>query len=148
MEPQVKEEILAFVKRSKSVILSVTDAKGAPMQKALSLLGNYEFVLYFTTTRTSAFCAQFSANKPVSAYLLYDDPDNLHPGQCNGLSLSGHVEAVTDRPTKERFWQDRFSRNYPNGVDDENYNLLRFVPKGGKYFRVASEGMFSTEFEL
>lgn len=47
--------------------------------------------------------------------------------EYKGLMLQGIMEVLTDRKHKEMLWRDGFEMYYPNGINDEDYCVLRFT---------------------
>lgn len=91
----------------------------------------------------------YKTNPKASAYLFFDDPTIPYPSpeeKYYGLSLVGNIEEENNLDVKKRFWQEGWAEFYPNGINDENYYLLKVVAKKGKYFRGVSGDMLSTSF--
>ena len=58
--------------------------------------------------------------------------------------VSGTMEVLTDREHKEMLWRDGFEMYYPNGIDDEDYCVLRFKAEKGNYYT----GLKNFDFDI
>ena len=70
---------------------------------------------------------QISKNNNTSVYFC----DN---NTFFGLLLIGKIEIMTDNEKKRSFWQDGWTIYYPKGVNDSEYQLLKFTAKEYKYY--------------
>jgi general stress protein 26 len=48
--------------------------------------------------------------------------------------LVGELEVCTDRENRAMLWREGFERYYPNGIDDEDYCVLKFTAYKGNYY--------------
>ena len=153
LDLEKKKEIVEFIRRTKSMVISALNAEGIPIMKAVTMLGNDGLnSLYFCTSPKSEFFIWYKNNPRTSIYLFDDDPNTPYPSAnekyCS-LALIGKVEVVTDRGIKWRFLSDYsyyLSAYYK--VDDEEYDAIRFVPQSGTYYQTGSDGSFSYDFEI
>ena len=47
--------------------------------------------------------------------------------EADSVTLTGIAEIITDSTILHEFWKDVFINYYPDGLDDENYCLIRFT---------------------
>lgn len=59
------------------------------------------------------------------------------------MSLIGIAEVIVEKDILRRQWKDFFIHYYPDGVDDENYCLIRFVTKKAKLWIDGESSTFS-----
>ena len=151
MDIAVKSEILQLIEKVKTLVISAMDKDGTPITKGVTKLGHDDLAaLYFCTSKNSAFYQWFLQNAKTSVYMFDDDPNTAYPSvdeKYFSLSLIGKMEAVCDHETKERFFSDYLAMFYPGGIDDENYNLMRFSIQSGKYYRGITDNSLSLDFE-
>ena len=62
-----------------------------------------------------------------------------------GLMLIGHMEVCTDREHKAMLWKDSDKIYYPNGIDDEDYCVLKFTAQKGNYYHGLQNDTFVIE---
>ena len=58
--------------------------------------------------------------------------------------LVGHIEVCTDHETKALIWKDRDIMYYPQGVDDPDYCVYKFVAEKGNYYH----GLTNIDFDI
>ncbi len=51
-----------------------------------------------------------------------------------GLTLTGRVEEVHDRPIKQALWTKNWNIYYEGGMEGGDFTVLRFVPETGRYY--------------
>jgi general stress protein 26 len=44
------------------------------------------------------------------------------------------MTVLTDAETKEEIWRDGDTMNYPGGVTDPDYCVLKFTARSGRYY--------------
>ncbi len=81
------------------------------------------------------------ARDPRTQVLLSD------PGSSDYLSLFGHAAIVNDRTKAEELWTATDKAWFENGIDDENFSLVKFTPSEGQYWDTKSNKMV-TMFKL
>ncbi|MBF0215941.1 MAG: pyridoxamine 5'-phosphate oxidase family protein [Candidatus Omnitrophica bacterium] len=57
------------------------------------------------------------------------------------LRFHGTTEIITDQKTKDRLWQDEWTRYYPKGKTDPNYTILKFTPGEVEFRNMNKYGM-------
>ncbi len=123
------DKIWDLIKRSEFVDLGFVDTKGMPNIRKVFTLWQYKSLSrHFMSTNTSSRHVQelLMNNK---ACLYYSDSETFE-----GLCLYGTVKVHFEREYKQFFWNDGDEKYYPNGVDDEDYCILEFIPEAGQYY--------------
>lgn len=133
-----------LIGRATSAILTTLNAQGWPETRAMLNLHNPnqfkglraflaerrcadDLTVYFTTNADSAKMAQIRGDRRSCAYYHM-------VGEFRGLMLSGPIEPVDDKPTKDRIWQPGWELYYRKGVDDPDYAVLRLRTDWAKYY--------------
>ncbi|HML46248.1 MAG TPA: pyridoxamine 5'-phosphate oxidase family protein [Clostridia bacterium] len=152
MNESIRKEILEFIERTKTIMISAINSENIPIVKGVTKLGNDGMeALYFCTSQESEFFKYYSGHPIVSVYLLDDDAAVKYPSadeKYYALSLIGRMEKVLDQETKRRFLSDYLSAFFPDGIEDPNYNLVKFAAQKGKYYRGVTDHFLSLDFEL
>jgi general stress protein 26 len=60
-----------------------------------------------------------------------------------GLNLTGEAVIHTERPWKELLWHEGDEKYYPAGIDDEDYCILEFTAREGRFYRFDGKGTVS-----
>jgi general stress protein 26 len=130
------------------VYVATIDSDGFPQTRAMMNLRNKkqygalakvfeeqreDFLVYLTTSASSAKVQQIKANSVASVYYC-------NPSQIHGLMLGGNMEVVTDEEIKRQIWQDGWEIYYPGGVDGPEYTILQLLPAFAKGW--SEEGPF------
>ncbi len=69
------------------------------------------------------------------------------PGSSDYLSLYGNAIIVQNRAKAQQLWTPTAKAWFENGVDDENFSLVKFTPSEGQYWDTKSSKMI-TLFKL
>lgn len=150
MDNLIRNEILDLIDRTKSLIISAINEEGTPIIKGVTKVGNDELsALYFCTSAESIFYKYYIQNPKTSVYLFDDDPNTPYPSadeKYYSVSLIGKMSTVTERETKQRFLSDYLAAFFPDGIDDKNYNLIRFSIESGKYYRGVTDKFLVLDF--
>lgn len=135
---KMKNEIINLRKNSKTAFVASVDENGYPTIKAMLVLENESIKThYFSTNYSSKRVKQFMANPKAAVYLC-------NAKKYKGLMFQGTMEVLTDREHKEMLWRDGFEMYYPNGIDDEDYCVLRFTAEKGNYYT----GLKNFDFDI
>ena len=59
--------------------------------------------------------------------------------------LIGEMQVCTDREHKAMLWKDGFEIYYPQGIDDEDYCVLKFTAHRGIYYHGLENNTFVME---
>jgi general stress protein 26 len=138
VKKELKNEITALVDNAKIVyVSSINDS--FPNTKAMLAMQHEGMVThYFSTNLSSKRVGQFSNNP--NACIYYCNETNFM-----GLMLIGKMEVCTDRMHRELLWREGFEMYYPNGIDDEDYCVLKFTALKGNYYHGLSNISFVME---
>lgn len=124
-----KEEIISFIKRQKTSILSSVDEFGYPWSRALiqprHIDGN---ILYFATYTSSNKVKHYKNNNKASIY-FFEKGKNYQ-----GVMIKGTMEIVTDYKIKEKLWLPFYFKFYKKGISDPEYSILRFKCEEANWF--------------
>ena len=109
--------------------ISSVDENGWPCTKAMlpprKRLGIETF--YFTTNTSSMRVSQYRQNPKACIYFC----DRRF---FRGVMLTGTMEVLTDRASKEMIWRDGDTMYYPGGVTDPDYCVLKFTASQGRFY--------------
>jgi len=89
---------------------------------------------WFSTNTSSEHVAQFAKDPRACVYFAAWDE-----GPWRGLTLSGRMEILRDRTSREHLWQDGCERYYPEGIEDPDYTVLRFTSEEGKLYHALTK---------
>lgn len=142
MTTKIKEEILSVWKNSKFVFVSSITRDGFPTVKAMFTCKNGCIKThYFSTNLSAKRTQQFLQNPNAAIYFCNQD-------EFKGLMLQGKMEVLTDHEHKAMLWEDGCEVYYPNGIDDEDYCVLRFTATSGNYYHgLINHDFFIDEIE-
>lgn len=107
-----------MLQRCEVVVLASVNAGGYPRPVPMSKIhagGITE--IWMATGKSSLKTRDFDGN-PKAGLCFFENG--------NSVALTGKVTVVTDRASREKFWQDWFIGHFPQGVDDPEYILLKF----------------------
>ena len=124
-----KNEIIEFISRQKTSIMSSVDEQGYPATRALIqpvLIDGND--IYFATYTSSRKVAHYRNNSKACVY-FYEKGRNFQ-----GVEIKGNMLVLTDQETKDRFWKPFFNRFYKKGVIDPDYCILKFTGFEAKWF--------------
>lgn len=127
----IKEQAAAMLQRCEVVTLSSINKDGYPRPVPISKIHAESFnEIWMATGKNSVKTKDFSVN-PKAGLSFYE--------AGNSIAMTGTVEIMTDKATKEKFWQDWFINHFPKGVSDPNYVLLKFT---GQHATIWIDGKF------
>ena len=126
MERSVGEVVNNTIKESNYCVFSYLSTDGFPTGKALSMPRKMEPQgVYWFSTVNHAQKVNGSRSYPKASVYFFD------PEQFIGVSLSGTVEVIDDLSVKREFWRDGDELFYPNGIDSDDYVILKLRLKTG-----------------
>jgi general stress protein 26 len=133
-----KRKGLELIQRSKIAMIGSLDEKGYPNIKAMLNL-QYEGmkIIWFSTNTSSKRVQQIRKEAKTSVY--YVDQDRF-----SGLLLLGRMEVCTDEESRKALWFEGSERYYPQGINDPDYCVFRFVAEKGNYY----EGLCNISFPI
>jgi len=139
MEDGLKKQIEELVETSDVSYLSSVDEQGFPNTKAMmNIQREGLFTHYYSTFLYAARTAQYQSNPKASIYMsTIKDP--------KGLMLIGNMQVLTDTHHKKMLWREGFEKYYPDGVDTENYCILKFTALRGDFCYGAGNITFSVD---
>ena len=106
------------------VTLSTIDGQGFPRPVAIDVISHDGIKeIWMTTYRNSAKAMHICSNPKAGISFVRE---------ADSVSLTGIAEIITDKDMLRQYWKDFFVHYYPDGVDDENYCLIRFSTKTAK----------------
>ncbi len=85
------------------------------------------FSTWLGTNTSSRKVAEVRRDPRVCLY--YSDTKTFE-----GLTLTGRVEEVHDRPIRHALWTKSWDIYYKGGVEGGDFTVLRFVPETGRYY--------------
>ena len=141
-EKEVKKEGRMLMETSKAVYLTTIDSGGFPITRAMFNLRNREqfpefieffskeeneFAIYIGTNTSSSKYLHIKENPKIAVYFC--DPDEF-----KGIMFGGKIDIVEDLEIKQKIWLEWWTKYYPGGVEDTDYNLLRLAPKNARFY--------------
>lgn len=66
----------------------------------------------------------------------------------DNITLIGHAYVHDDRETKERFWDDRLTAYFPDGIGDRGYCIIEFVADEAMIWIDGESGTIDPRFEV
>jgi general stress protein 26 len=126
-------------KASVSIISSV-DKAGFPNTKAMIPPRKREGIkyIYFTTNTSSMRVKQYIDNPKACVYFF----DKRF---FRGIMLTGTMEVLQDKASKEMIWQNGDEMYYPKGVADPDFCVLKFTTDNGRYYNNFKSVNFTVE---
>lgn len=134
-----KTQVKNLVERAKVAYVSSVDENGFPNTKAmLSLQRDDLFTHYFSTNLSAKRTQRFMQN-PKSCVYFCDQRF------FKGLMLVGNMEVLTDREHKAMLWRKGFEMYYPDGIETQDYCVLKFTANTGNYYHGLANYSFGTD---
>ena len=136
MDSQLKKVCLDLMASSDEAYVTTVDERGYPQTRCMGNLRNKEkfptlvrifeqhnddFMILLTTNTSSAKIAQIKQNPAACIYYCKS-------GEFQGMMLSGDIEILNDRDTRESIWQPGWEQFYPQGPNDPDHTVLRLYP--------------------
>lgn len=121
-------ELLKLIESSKNAVVTSIDEEGFPNARMMfARVKEGVRIHYFSTNISSHHTPQFMANPKACVYYF-------NTRHFKGLTLMGTMEVCTDLETRQKLWCSGDERYYPNGVEDEDYCVLKFTVEQGRYY--------------
>ena len=128
MKKELKKEIMDLVENAKDIFVSSIDENGFPNTKAMMSLQHDDlFTHYFSTNFSAKRTQQFLKNPKSCIYFCNE-------AEFRGLMLIGTMEVCTDIEHKAMLWHEGFEIYYPDGINTEDYCILKFTSEKGNYY--------------
>ena len=134
-----KGEIKNLIDRSLFASLGYTDSEGRQNIRRVFCVWHKGIGQHLISTNTSSSHVR-ELLKNSSACLYFSD-DNTFEAVC----LYGKAEVSKERKYKELLWNEGDEKYYPNGIDDEDYCIIRFTAGSGRYYRFDGKADLSYE---
>lgn len=138
-ESELKKFCVELMETADVLYFTTVDENGFPHTRAMFNLRNTKYfpnlsklfkshqndlLVYLSTNTSSSKIKQIKQNPNVCVYY-----NRAVPKDFRGIMLGGKIEIVTDQKVKEEIWQDGWELYYPKGVEDEDFTVLRLLPK-------------------
>ena len=127
---KTREELYEFINKQKTAFTASVDEDGFPNIKAMftprKIDGN---CFYFTTNTSSMRAQQFMKNPKASIYFY-----NRGRLKYEGIMLTGTMEVLHDKETKQEIWRSGDTIYYRQGVNDPDYCVLKFTAVKGRHY--------------
>lgn len=138
MDSTKRKAIQEVIAKASNVYVSSIDDSGFPNIKAMfARMQDGPVFHYMSTNYSSKRTQQFLKNSKCSIYYCNEQ-------EYKGVMLTGHIEVCTDHDTRALIWKDTDLVYYPQGVDDPDYCVYRFVAEKGNYYH----GLVNIDFEI
>ncbi len=136
-EIEMREFSTKLLEEANVACLTTIDENGYPHTRGIFNLRNVkqfptlvkvfephqEDLLIYISTNTSSSKVEHIKSNPKISYCVLD------PKTSRGLTLGGEIEIVPDDKIKHNLWVDGWDRYYPKGITDEDYTVLKLLPK-------------------
>ena len=136
----VRKTIGSLIDRQSTAFIGSVSAEGFPNVKAM--LAPRKRIglntMYFTSNTSSMRAAQYRDDSKACVYFC----DRRF---FRGVMLTGTMEVLEDRKTKEMIWREGDTMYYSKGVTDPDYCVLRFTANDGRYYSNFSSESFEIE---
>ena len=136
----VRKTIGNLIDRQSTAFIGSVSAEGFPNVKAM--LAPRKRIglktMYFTSNTSSMRAAQYRDDPKACVYFC----DRRF---FRGVMLTGTMEVLEDRKTKEMIWREGDTMYYSKGVTDPDYCVLRFTANDGRYYSNFSSESFEIE---
>ncbi len=113
-----------IIDRCGYVTLSTIDEQGFPRPVAIDVIQHDGIREIWMTTYRNSVKAMHIFSNPKAGISFAREADSI--------SLTGTAEVITEKDMLRLYWKDFSIHYYPDGVDDENYCLIRFSAKTAK----------------
>ena len=124
-----KKEIIEFISKQRTSIISSVDEEGYPATRALIepvLIDGND--IYFATYTSSRKVTHYHNNSKACVYFY-------EKGRAfKGVEIKGNMLVLTNQETKDKFWKPFFNRFYKKGVTDPDYCILKFTGFEAEWF--------------
>lgn len=117
-----------LVEKSKIVMVGTNGENGYPNIKAMMRLKHDGLKKFWLSTNTSTKRVELLKSDNKVCLYFVDENDFA------GLMITGTIEILKDRESKEMMWADGCEIYYPLGIDDPDYTVLCFTAEVGNYY--------------
>lgn len=125
----IAETVNSTIQTSKICMVSYISTEDYPTTKALLMPRKTEpqGIYWFSTVNHSTKVDGYRRNAKASVYFIDQD-------RFIGVSLSGTMEVIDDPEIKRSFWIHGDELFYPNGIDSDDYVILKFTAETGRLY--------------
>lgn len=128
MNESIKAEVLALREKRNIAYVGSVNEEGFPQIKAMMVPEHKSTqVQYFSTNTSSKRVKQFMKNPNASVYYCDDVA-------FKGALFTGTISVCTDHDTKASIWREGDEKYYPQGIDDDDYCVLKFTATTVNYY--------------
>lgn len=121
------------------VVVFITIEDGIPIAKAMyPAYKDGISHIWFNTDATSKRLQQIKEN-PVATVYCYEK------GKIEGLMLVGKAYVETEHIWRERLWKEDFKEGYVGGIEDSDYQVMRFDAEWCNCFSQSKSITFSLD---
>jgi len=123
------ETIGNLIEKQSVCFISSVDENGYPNTKAMlpPVKRDSIKVFYWHTNSPSMRIKQYRNNPKACIYFC----DKRF---FRGVMLKGTMEVVEDIDIKKEIWKDEFTLYYKNGIDGDDFIILRFTAETGRFY--------------
>ncbi len=133
------EELYDLVGRSLFAELAYLDETGFPTVRRVFCTWHQGLGTHLISTNTSSRHVA-ALRRDGRASLYFADSQRFE-----GLCLAGEVQVCTDRARRELLWHEGDEKYYPQGVEDQDYCVLEFRARTGRFYRFDGIGDLTGE---
>lgn len=134
-----KEEIKALVNNAETADLGFIDSEGMPQVRRVFCTCHKGVGRHLISTNTSSMHVQ-ELLKNDSACLYFADSSQFY-----GLCLTGRAVFHQEPFYREKLWHEGDEIYYPEGVTDEDYCVLEFIARKGRFYGNLGTGDITRE---
>ena len=125
-----QSEILEFISRQKTAIISSVNGEGYPVTRAMLAPRKIDGKdIYFSTNTSSNKVKQYLDNPKACIYFY-----KRGKFKYQGVSITGTMQVCQDQPTKDMIWKFGDTLFYKKGVTDLDYCVLKFTCEQAEYY--------------
>ncbi len=119
----LRQTIVDFFKSYEYSNLITIDESECPKGRMMENLPfGDDLVCWFATGAQSSKVQEIKNNSAASVFLY-------RPEDHSSISLQGEAQVVTDDAVRKEKWNDKWAAYWPAGPADEQYALIKIVPK-------------------
>ena len=122
----IKEKIEAVKKSADMVLLITNTIEAYPRPRIMQQLEDEkDGCIWFATSKKSRKIQEIEIDPVVTVYYINSKNNDA-------AFVAGEASILNDDETKKHFWRDTWTKYWPEGVEDENYTLIRIEPSHGE----------------
>lgn len=125
---EAQKKAKSLLSEAEVVVFINIDESGVPIAKAMyPAYKNGISNIWFNTDATSMRFKQIMNNPIVTVYCYDND-------KTEGIMLVGKAYVEKEHIWRERLWKKEFEEGYLGGLDDPDYQIIRFDTEWCNYF--------------